>query len=652
VTEPSSPPPSSASQAWQRLGGLTVILVAVATRALVLTQAADSVYFANPVLDEQTNLVTAQMWATGEGPERPLFKAPLYPWIVGQVLRVTPDESAAITSMIVLQHVAGILGAWAVWRIGWALGGVLAGLFAGIAFAGVGALIFFEQALLDASLSMNLLLGAVGLLVAGQGAIAPWRALLAGALLGAAIIMRPTCALPTLAIMIWCLWTVGPGGRRFPAGVIRASLVALPVAALIALVAWGNGWQTPIATYGGPNLWLANNPSADGHSTRVPQIHGMPRAGEDYIERFALREAAARLGRNEVTRVEADHFWRGEALGFWCETPGQALLGLGKRAVLFWQGPEIKSNRSLPFVGQQIPTLGWMMRLVSWFWLAPLGVVGLFLACRFHRPDRGLGVTLLLVTLIAIFVAGLPFPVNSRYRLLMLPCLCLGSGLGVAALLGMMRERSWPGLTVALGWILGLAFVLHFDWSGQELPGSWRDWWQLGNLAAERGDWELAESSYEEALAQNPGHLESHVNLARVWIGQGKIPQTLERLDVVLSLAPDYPVAWYLRGEALKVIGDLPASEEALRRALELDPSHQSSARALMSLLFNAGRLEEAQEIAERLADLGSRDWEVWLALAWTRENTERARDALDRARELNPSLTEEQIPPPLQGEE
>ncbi|MBN1478186.1 tetratricopeptide repeat protein [Candidatus Sumerlaeota bacterium] len=627
-----------------------MILVAVATRALVLTQAADSVYFANPVLDEQTNLATAQMWASGEGPERPLFKAPLYPWIVGQTLRVAPDEGAAITSVIVLQHIAGIIGAWIVWRIGWTLGGVFAGLFAGIAFAGAGALIFFEQSLLDASLSMTLLLGAIGLLVTGQGPIAPWRVLLTGLLLGAAIIMRPTCALPALVIMIWCLWPDGPKWRGLFASAIRTSLIAVPIAALIAIVAWGNGWQTPIATYGGPNLWLANNPSADGHSTRVPQIHGVPRMGEDYIERYALREAAARLGRDEVSRVEADRFWRGEALRFWQETPGKALLALGKRAVLFWQGPEIKNNRSLPFVGQQIPVLGWMMRLVSWLWLAPLGVVGLLLALHFHRPDRGRGVALVLITLIAIFAAGVPFPVNSRYRLLALPCLCLGSGLGVSALLSMAREKSWSGFTVAIGWFIGLVFVLHFDWSGQEPPGSWRDWWQLGNLAAERGDWDLAESSFEEALAQNPGHLESHVNLARIWIGQGKTTQALERLGVVLGLAPDYPVAWYLRGEALKISGDLPAAEEALRHALSLDPGHTSSARALMSLLFNAGRLSEAREIAERLAAQGSRDWEVWLALAWTREDAEGAREALDRAEELHPTLTAEQIPPPLRS--
>ena len=50
------------------------------------------------------------MWATGEGPERPLFKAPLYPWIVGQVVRVTPDESAAITLMIVLTAVRRVMG--------------------------------------------------------------------------------------------------------------------------------------------------------------------------------------------------------------------------------------------------------------------------------------------------------------------------------------------------------------------------------------------------------------------------------------------------------------------------------------------------------------------------------------------------------------
>lgn len=600
-----------------RLAGVSVVLVAALARAFHLSQAVDTLHFATPVLDAQTNWEAALLWADGDGPARPFFKAPLYPWAVGQVIRllrpILLNLSDVLGLVLILQHALGVLTAWLVWRLARAIAGEPAGLAAGLMCALAGSLLFFEGELLDASLTALLLTAGVTVLGTGRGLREWWRPLLSGALLGLATITRPTCVAPALALLgLLATRRWRADGPR--AAALTSGLFAGPLLVLVLVVAAANGGRAVIATYGGPNFWLANHAGSDGWSTAVPQRHGAPQAGQDYIEVFALREGARRAGR-DLAPEEADRFWRAEGLRFWREEPVRALWQTARRAVYFWQGPEIKSTKRIEFVAGQIPVLRLLHGLVAWRWVAPLGAVGLWLAVRRRWPGAGF----VALGVVALFLASLPFPVNSRYRVPALPLLCAGAGMAIAALAADLRARRWQPALVALGWSLGLMFALRVDWARQPAQ-EWRDWWQLGNLAVERGnagrgDLQTAEEAYRHALRLNPSHLESQVNLARLWLMQGRADAAVTQLRRTTAAAPDYPVGWSLYGQACLSAGHAASAEAALRRALELDPHHAAAGLALARLLLDTGRAADAMHLLESLAAAGVDEPALWALL-------------------------------------
>jgi 4-amino-4-deoxy-L-arabinose transferase-like glycosyltransferase len=638
---------------------LAALVIGLAARALVLSQAIDSAHFANPVLDAQTNWATAQMWASGNGPDRPFFKAPLYPWALGQVLRIsrsTADTDAqAMVTVILAQHLIGLALAISVAAIALSLAGWRAGLIAGALTGLAGALLHFEEELLDATLTSALLVFAALLLLCARPPVAWWQLSVVGALMGLAVITRPTVLAVVALVALWVIFTQrrSPGGWLASGG--RAGALLLPVAGIVGLVCWANGGQALIATYGGPNFYLANNPTADGFTTRVPQTRGAPRPGEDYVERFALEEAAAQLGVESVSGPEADRHWRNVGYRFWREDPTRASLFTGKRALLFWQGPEIKNNKSLPFVGKQIPALGFLIEWVHWGWIAPLGLVGLAMGLGDEDERRRRGALLVVLIILALFLAGLPFPVNSRYRLPALPFLCMGAGLGAATLLEAARDRRWARLMVALGWLVGLIAIARLDWTGMDPEDTSRDWWQLGNLHVQRAtqtgdedDLAAAVAAFREAITRDPLHLESRVNLAQVLLMRGGIAEAQEELNRVTQEAPEYAIAWSLLGQAAVLSGEQEVAEEKLREGLRLDPSLWPAARTLAQSLLAEGRAPEASAVLTPFIDQVRQDPDLWIALTWVHAeegDLPAARAARAQADGLSPGLAEQRLP-------
>lgn len=562
---------------------LIVMAVACLARMWVFGSAVDSVYFANPSLDAATNWQTAQLWAFEDGPERPFFKAPLYPFAASlsiTALGADPKlDLMALGLVIVLQTLLGIITALCAWHIGRCVAGDGAGLFAGVACGLGGALIHFEFEILDAAMATCLMALGLALWLQRQGDPGAARTLFAGICWGLAVATRPTMFAPVALLALIAV--------RRPK---HAALLMSPVLLCILVIAWANGFATPIATYGGPNFWLANHEGADGFTTRVPQVYGDPRDGEDYIERFALAEASQTLG-HEATGVEADRHFRAKAMDFWSEQPLQATLMAGKRGLLFWQGPEIRNNRSLPFVGEQIPPLGVLMKLVSWYWLAPLGIVGLFMALRAEDPHRRRCAWALLACVLGLFLAALPFPVTSRYRVAALPLLCVASGVMAMGLASLHQRRQRGSAVVVLGWTLGLLLFATLDWTrGSDERERWRDWWQLGNAAAdrglvERGDYDLAEQAYLRALELKPDHFESQVNMARVLILRGDHADARAQLQALRWQAPQSAVLPTMMAQSHLREGNLEEGRRLLEEALEIDPQHVPAQEALQALL-------------------------------------------------------------------
>lgn len=112
-------------------------------------------------------------------------------------------------------------------------------------------------------------------------------------------------------------------------------------------------------------------------------------------------------------------------------------------------------------------------------------------------------------------------------------------------------------------------------------------WTNLGILAANRGDLDVAIERYEKALAASPQLANAHYNLAVALQRRGKAGDD-ERAEAALraTLAADerHPYAYTLLGTILERSGRLEEARMAYHRALDVAPDEPYSERAARAL--------------------------------------------------------------------
>ena len=109
-----------------------------------------------------------------------------------------------------------------------------------------------------------------------------------------------------------------------------------------------------------------------------------------------------------------------------------------------------------------------------------------------------------------------------------------------------------------------------------------RDVWLFveGRLRAERGDLPAAERAFREALALDPGALETRSALADVLVAQARAAEAADVLRDLLRIEPAHGPGWLALGRVLLPI-DPPAALAALRTAVAYMPASDDARRAL-----------------------------------------------------------------------
>lgn len=217
-----------------------------------------------------------QAIADGQGFIEPFTGAPTayyppgYPWFVGIVTWLSrPFTDSAVTAIVIVQALLGAVAIVAGGIIGRRLGGRRVALASMVGLAIYPNLIFHSGAVLGETLYIALFLSFCAVTLSGAGLAAPGtrRVVVAGVLLGLAVMVRPIslAIVPVLALA----WWVETHDRRL---VLRS--VALTVVALVAcIVPWTvrNAIRmdafVPISTNTGENLCIGHADGATGAFT-------------------------------------------------------------------------------------------------------------------------------------------------------------------------------------------------------------------------------------------------------------------------------------------------------------------------------------------------------------------------------------------------
>ena len=520
--------------------------------------------FDAPSMDAAYHLALAEAFARGEElQDGAFFRAPLYPLLLGALVRLFGGDLIAIR---LVQCALGAVAAALTVRIAQRVtGSPLAGALAGVLVAVSWILVAFDGELLIPTLLVPLLLFALDRLTLLGERPTAIRVLVVGAAFGLTAIARPNVLLFMPPLFVWMVWRTR---ALIPplALTVGTLLPILPVTVHNALA----GDTTLIATQGGVNLWIGNNPASDGSAAIVPGT----RDGwwEGYYDSIAL--AGAEEGRPLKGSEVSAHYLR-RTFSWWRAEPLKAARLMARKARLFFGARELSNNQDVTFTASRtLPILAFSP--ARWPALLGLGVVGAVLAIRTRRRGAAL-----LVLFFAAYAASIVlFFVTARFRAPLIPVLAVFSGLTLERIIAALRERSFAraAMLAAPATLIALLSLLASSRESQSEALGFAD---LGRAEVARNRPLSALTYLERAHTLSPGNPQIAVDFAA----------ELSRL------ANEHERALTILEGTVKRTHGTPFGQDAL--GVQLD------------VMINAGKVDAALKQAERLIGAGRSDGRV-----------------------------------------
>ncbi|NIP83779.1 MAG: tetratricopeptide repeat protein, partial [Gemmatimonadetes bacterium] len=543
------------------IGG-AVFVLALVVRLLHVWSIADAPFFALRVGDAADHHQLGLAAAAGDwlGSEV-FFHAPLYPYFLGVVYSLFGSEALTVR---VVQAGVGALSCVLVAQAAGRLFSRTVAIAAGVLLALYGPAIFYDTVFQDSVL--DLFFGSLSLWLLVEAALTrrPVVLLAAGVALGAFHLTRENAIILLVPILVWvALQYGGSVRRRAAAGAFLLAGVALALAPVAIRNAAISGAILPGRQLQlGINLYIGNNPGADGYYRPLREGRGNPR----FEMRDAIEEAERAEGR-ELTLAEVSDHWVGETVAYVVDRPGDWLALMARKAALAVNAVEAADTEDLYTYAEHSPILAVTGWLLSFGVLLALAVLGAALTWPERRRLA------LFHALPVVYLAGLvAFFVFGRYRHPVTPFLVVLAAPGIAGLPALLRERGRArvaGPAAALA-VLALAHV-PVGFSRAELRAHTHA--NVGAALEERGDREAAARQYMRALEIDPRSAQANQFLGDLIRRSGRPDAALPYLERAARADPRNPRILNDHGVALAALGRETEAAERLRRAVALDPA-------------------------------------------------------------------------------
>ena len=552
--------------------------------------------------------------------EEVFFRAPLYPYFLGAIYALFGhDYYVARLIQLILGSVTCIL----VYLIGRQIFNWKVGLIASLIASSYGVLIYFDGELLITSLMTFVLLIAALMLLhtAERPSGGKWFA--SGLLVGLTALARANALILIPFVLLWLWWTFARHSRAFSKKLLFGwsalfvggfLVVVLPV--LVRNYCVGKD-VVPIASQGGINFYIGNNPDSDGFTAIAPGTRpGWLEGYEDAI-RIAEERAGGKLKPSQIS-----DFWFSKGIDFITGEPGAYLRLLFKKLFLFWHGFELSNNKEIYFFTRYstfLRAILWQSWLCFPFGLlSPLFFAGLFLAFK-NLGVRKSAVTLASGIIGFYMVSVVAFFVCARFRVPIIPFLIAFASYGLYWFFAQIRARNHFGILTFLSFTLLCGFLLNrgfFDvkktnpalmhytvgtvYQRKERieaakreyvealrtdPEFAKPYTNLGIIYSAEGDFEQAEQNFKKAISLDSSSEKAHFNLGTVYARNGEYLKAAEEYETALQIIPDYEDACYLAGLAYERLGMRERAIEKWEDCLRINPNSVRARRELQRMM-------------------------------------------------------------------
>jgi tetratricopeptide (TPR) repeat protein len=437
---------------------------------------------------------------------------------------------------------------------------------------------------------------------------ARWRLLLLGVLIGftAMGIATVLFLVPLVFAALFFRWSAPVSRRAIGAALILAGVL------LGASPAWmHNSYiaRDPVflSAHSGVNFWIGNNPVATGYPKFPPGLH----AGQEAMLQDSITSAEKAAGR-PLKRSEVSAFWSQKAREWIRDHPAAWAELLGTKIKNFWSAFRYDDVSVITALRDQ----GIILPGESFGLVAALGLPGLLIACWRFPSSRWIAAAVFLhmASLLTVFV-------TERYRLAAVPGLLLFASFGIWELWQSLARARYKLAAFFLVMLFGSTAFVSMP---QEDPTLWAldtynsglqalDAQQLplarerldlayaysphnaeinfaeGNLHLALGETDVAKGYYLSTLRLDPTHPGAYNNLGVLALQESRWELASRFFRHVLTNAPNNVKVYFLLAQAELKSGHRAAAQQAIARALELDPS-RAEFRALQQKLAQAPR--------------------------------------------------------------
>ncbi len=493
----------------------------------------------------------------------PYFRAPLYPFILALLLKIS---GGSLIFVRLMQLLAGCITLLLTYRIASKAAGKAAGITTFLLLLFYPMTTYFEgELLLDSIFTLFALASLYFFMNKKAGGERP---LMPGLFFALAALTRPTILifLPIIAIYYLRRWSEPKERREGLKALMLFAVIMVALIAPVTIVNYITSDQVILISYqGGINFYIGNNPEADGLSSTLPGV------GKDWdledADYLAYKESGHRLRYGEQS-----YFWYKKGLSYILGHPGKAFELLGRRLYFMFSGHEVSNNQPLDEVVFGNRLLSWLP--IRFSVLTALAILPLFLAQKNRR------LLYLLYGLILIYgIAVALFFVSSRFRLPLAPLIAIAAGWGLTTLWQTIRQkqisyRLFFGIVSAGGiYIFASSAVFPVSLINPEQALFLR-----GNQALREGDYRAAETHFDSLIQKQPSYENAHLNLGIAYLKQGETDKAAAGFREEMEYNPNSAEAANNLGVIFLLRHEDDSALYYCRQALEIKPYYTEAA--------------------------------------------------------------------------